>query len=223
MRLTMQAILAIGIMAILFISPVQATCFISATADNSQVSWGDTITFMGSAECSSEVTFRLKDGPGLPAAGILLGTTTPSDGTYEFGWDTGTTKQEYSLAGGQYTVYITSEPDGQYTRVRVLLSSAAESTPEETEMPSPAETETTETILPAMTEMKTTRTTPPTLTRTETTKIPSPAMTEVTQISTKTPAVVPTQAGQTVTTTSAVPNDVISQVVNFFKGLFGLK
>ena len=94
MRLTMQAILAIGIMAILFISPVQATCFISATADNSQVSWGDTITFMGSAECSSEVTFRLKDGPGLPAAGILLGTTTPSDGTYEFGWDTGTTKQE---------------------------------------------------------------------------------------------------------------------------------
>jgi hypothetical protein len=40
--------------------------------------------------------FRLKDEPGLPAAGILLGRTTPSDGTYKFGWDTGAIKQQYS-------------------------------------------------------------------------------------------------------------------------------
>jgi hypothetical protein len=169
------------------------------------------------------MTFRLKDEPGIPAGGILLGTTTPSDRTYEFDWDTGSTQQEYSLKDGQYRVYITSEPDGQYTKIAVLLSSDTVSTPEETEMPTPEETDTAETTPPAITGIKTAVTTSPTLIKTETAKQPSPAMTGITQTFTTNPTIVQTQTVQVTTTPPAVPNDVISQVVNFFKSLFGLK
>ena len=203
-----------------------STCFISATADNNQVFWGDTISFRGSAEggCTQEITFRLKDEPGVPSGGILLGTTTPdSDRTYEYDWDTGSTQQEYSLKDGQYTVYLTSEPNGQYTRIAVLLSSDTVSTPEETEMSSPDETGTTETTPPAITEIKTARTTYPTLAKTETVKQLSPATAGITQTSTTNPSIVPAQTIQVTTTPPAAPNDVVSVVVNFFKGLFGLK
>jgi hypothetical protein len=142
---------------------------------------------------------------------------------YEFDWDTGSTQQEYSLNDGQFRVYITSEPDGKYSKIAVLLSSDTVSTPEETEMPSPEETETTETSPPAITEIKTTRTTSPTFAKTETVKQPSPAMTGITQTSTKNPTIEPAQTVQVTTTPPAASNDVISQVVNFFKSLFGLK
>jgi hypothetical protein len=71
--------------------------------------WGDKLTFWGIAEnCPNGVQFHLTKDVTMPLPGIEIGGTKQvSDATYTWIWDSGQTRQKYSLPDGIYSVRVT--------------------------------------------------------------------------------------------------------------------